>query len=335
MRTLGSCVLALSLLFIISACRDHSMGQSNHHLRSFTRDQVGEVIRYHHEPVSPSNITKTLQAESDGYTRYRVSIFDECGDAIPAIWLTPKRIKPPYPVMICHQGHAPGMYISVGEIRNERDSQLIAGGRDLALQAISHGWAALALEQYGFGEQAVDSLSCNHLSLNMSLRGKSMIGRRARDVSLAIDFLETLDDVDLSRLACIGNSSGGTTTYFAAAMDDRIKMAIVSCSFCTYADSWLRYPHCACGYVPGLLQIADMPDLARLIAPRHLLIVAGKQDYLADISGVRRGFTIAEKIYREAGAVGHIRLLEGDDGHQFYPDLSWPVIEDFKTRLRQ
>jgi pimeloyl-ACP methyl ester carboxylesterase len=90
----------------------------------------------------------------------------------------------------------------------------------------------------------------------------------------AIDFLATQPDLDMGRIGCMGNSMGGTVSFYAARVDPRIRLVVVSCSFCTFADSWLSRPHCVCGYLPGILQAADTPDLAGLIAPRHLLIVA-------------------------------------------------------------
>ena len=232
--------------------------------------------------------------------------------------------------MICLQGHAPGMYISIGEARSDRDRQLIAGGRDIAIQAVSHGWAALTVEQRGFGEQTAEDLSCNHLSLNGLMQGKPMIGQRVLDISYAIDFLHTQDSIRLDNIACMGNSAGGTTSYFAACVDPRIQLAVVSCSFCTYGKSWLKYPHCACGYLPGLLDVADMPDLAELIAPRHLLIIAGKEDYLADIEGVRDGYQKARHLFQKYNAVYHVVLAEGDGGHRFYPKLAWSYIDHYR-----
>ncbi|HZH72001.1 MAG TPA: hypothetical protein VFD91_05885 [Mariniphaga sp.] len=71
-----------------------------------------------------------------------------------------------------------------------------------------------------------------------------------------------------------------------------------------------------------------MPDIAALIAPRKLIIIAGKQDHLADIEGVREGFTIAQNAYQKIDRGENIILLEGEGGHMFYPDLAWPVIQE-------
>ena len=135
------------------------------------------------DPISEKlTYTKTLQAEKKNYLLYRVVIQLGNQDSIPAFYLIPKHMSPPFPAMICLQGHAPGMYISIGETRSDRDQQLIAGGRDIAIQAVNHGWAALAVEQRGFGEQAAADVSCNHQSLNYALMGKTMLGQRVSDI---------------------------------------------------------------------------------------------------------------------------------------------------------
>ena len=73
----------------------------------------------------------------------RIRFTAEPGEDVPGWLLKPKGAKAPLPVMICLQGHSPGMHISIGEARNEAERRSIAGGRDLALQAVAQGWAAL------------------------------------------------------------------------------------------------------------------------------------------------------------------------------------------------
>ena len=182
----------------------------------------------------------------------------------------------------------------------------------------------------GLGEKATEGATCNDVSLRELMKGRPMLGQRVFDIMRGVDFIETQPDLDAQLIGSLGNSGGGTATYFAAAVDERIKLAVVSCSFSTYERSWLKHPHCACGYLPGLLEVADMPDLAELIAPRRLIIVAGKEDYLADIEGVRAGFATAQTFYTPHQASENVTLLEGDGGHQFYPDLAWPAIDQFK-----
>ena len=285
-------------------------------------------------PVHPAgalNAVVERDSETDGYEMEKIRFTAEPGETVPGYLLRPRNVSAPQPVMICLQGHSPGMHISIGVAKGPRDRDAIAGGRDLALQAVSRGWAALVIEQRGFGERSERNATCNDTALRALHRGRPLTGQRVFDVMRAIDFIGTHRGLDASRIACVGNSTGGTVSFYAACVEPRIKLAVVSCSFCTFEDSWLSLPHCACGYLPGVMQAADMPDLAGLIAPRKLLIVAGKKDHLARFEGVEAGFRRAREIFAAAGSPNHVRLVAGDGGHQFYPELAWPAVQEMMT----
>ncbi len=324
-------LMVMGLLLIFSSCVSDKTKKDQPKVVSETRESLredlGKLMKIHGRTNDSLQLTFEAPKNHETYTQYRFH-FQSNEDRVPGYLVIPKNLEPPYPVMVCLQGHAPGMFISLGEYRNHREKKLVEGGRDLAIQAIDRGWVALVIEQKGFGERQLDSLTCNHQSLNELMQGRTMLGERVYDISRTIDVIYALDSLDNSKIGIIGNSSGGTTAYYAAAMDPRIDIAVVSCSFSTFETSWLKYPHCSCGYVPGLMQLADMADLAQLISPRNLIIVAGDRDYLADIQGVREGFAVAQQFYQEDGADENIMLIVGKGGHQFYPEKTWPVITE-------
>ena len=290
------------------------------------RARLRSILVLPNAPSGPLAERVERHRETAQYTMDRVQFTAEPGEVVPGWLLKPKSARGPRPVMICLQGHSPGMHISIGEARNEAEQKSIAGGRDLALQAVANGWAALVIEQRGFGERARPGVKCNDAALFALHEGRPLTGQRVFDVMRAIDFVATQRDLDPVRIGCIGNSTGGTVSFYAACVEPRIALAVVSCSFCTYQDSWLSIPHCACGYLPGIVPIADMPDLAGLVAPRRLLIVAGREDNVARIAGVERGYRQAREIFAAAGVANRVRLVVGEGGHQFYPQEAWPVI---------
>jgi hypothetical protein len=59
--------------------------------------------------------------------------------------------------------------------------------------------------------------------------------------------------------------------------------------------------HCADNYIPGILRYFEMGDLACLIAPRPLVVVAGRQDDISPIKGVRETFDTIQRIYEAKG----------------------------------
>jgi len=292
------------------------------------RKRLVDILALPAGPHGPLDARIERQEKNEQYTLDRLEFTSEPGEVVPGYLLLPKNGQPPYPVMICLQGHSPGMHISIGRANTQRDQRSIDGGRDIAVQAVARGWAAFAIEQRGFGERAEKGVACRDASLRALHCGRPITGGRVLDVMRAIDLIESRTDLDERRVGCMGNSAGGTVTFYAACVEPRIRLAVVSCAFCPFAHSWLALPaRCACGYLPGIYAVADMPDLAGLIAPRHLLVVAATRDSLAPVESVQRGFQTVQAAFQAAGVPDHARLVVGDGGHQFYPEIAWPVIQ--------
>src|SRR3712207_9278492 len=95
--------------------------------------------------------------------------------------------------------------------------------------------------------------------------GRSLLGRRVWDTLRAIDYLQTRPEVDAERIGIMGISGGGMVTLFASALDERLRAAVISGYLCTFEGSIMSIYHCLCNYVPGLLQDAEMYDIAAML----------------------------------------------------------------------
>lgn len=258
---------------------------------------------------------------------------------VPCHLLLPKASKGPFPVVICLQGHTSGMHLSIGRAIEDGDVASIEEGNDFGVQAVRHGLAALVMEQRCFGERRdgrppevhlIPGGRCQHASMTALLLGRTMIGERAWDVCRAVDVLTSgeFDEVDAGRVGCMGNSGGGTTTLFASCLDQRITAVMPSCYVCTFRDSIASIDHCVDNYVPGILKYFEMGDLAGLLVPRPLVVVAGREDPIFPIRGVEETFETMQEIYRERGAADRCRLIVGEGGHRFYPEQAWPAFKE-------
>ena len=161
------------------------------------------------------------------------------------------------------------------------------------------------------------------------LSGRTLLGGRVWDIMKLIDVLgeHFSDKVDVNRVYCMGNSGGGTATFYSAALDKRIKAAIPSCAFATFSGSIGAMYHCACNYVPGISKYFDMAEIAGLIAPRPLVIVSGKEDKIFPLSTAEHEFTRLKEIYYKSSAFpGNCVHVKGDGGHRFYQK---PAYEEF------
>lgn len=267
------------------------------------------------------------------YNEIRFEVETEPGFFVPAHMLIPKELKSgeKLPAVICLQGHSTGMHISLGRKKFPNDS--CDGDRDFAIQAVSRGYIAIAVEQRGMGELSStiknDGPMCYQVVLEALMCGRTIQGERINDIMCMVDALEQFDCVDADRIAIMGNSGGGTTSYHAAALEPRIKVVMPCCSFCTYEDSILSMFHCSCNYVPGISAEMEMPDLAMLIAPRPLIIINGERDPIFPLEAANRAFETVKKIYIAAGKPDNCRHIIGDGEHRFYADDSWPIFERY------
>ncbi|MFA9478824.1 alpha/beta hydrolase family protein [Phycisphaerales bacterium AB-hyl4] len=251
---------------------------------------------------------------------------------MPMYWCLPAETQAPLPVMICLQGHTTGMHCSIGvRFEDESVSEPAGNDRDFALQCLERGVAALCIEQRGFGERR-DSVErqcdCQHMAMRALMLGRTLVGERVADVNLACRWLADQPAVDTSRIGIMGNSGGGTTSIYAAALLKAIHLAVPSCSFGRWYDTWFTGSRCVCGYVPGMLHHLDLPDVLALHAPRPVVVVGGEQDYHCPGAPLRQAFDDLRTRYRAAGAADACHLTVGPEGHRFYADLAWPKILD-------
>lgn len=260
---------------------------------------------------------------------------------VPAYVCLPKNIDPPYAFVICLQGHSSGMHNSIGVQKEDETQPMdVPGDRDFGLGCMRRGVAALCIEQRSFGErkerkqECISQNGCHDATAQALLLGRTLIGERVFDVDRGIDYLASRGDADMSNVGVMGNSGGGTTALFAAALLPRIAYAMPSCYFCTFADSLMSIYHCMDNYIPGLLKYAEMSDVAGLIAPKPLVLVAGVEDPIFPIGGTRRAFKELKKIYAASGFKDRCHLVEGAEGHRFYANEAWPVLLDEIERLK-
>ena len=274
----------------------------------------------------------TDRREMDGYTRETITFWSRPGLRVIGYFLLPKRFQAPGPAMLCLPGHGRGVDDIVG-IEEDGSQRAKWGGyqNDFALQAAANGFAALAIEQFGFGHRRDDrarqggpgNSSCQPAAGSALLLGETMIGWRVYDAMRAMDYLLTRPEVDGSRIGCVGISGGGTTTLHVAAVDTRFALAFVSGYFNTLRDSLYSIPHCMDNYIPGLLQYAEMWDIAGLVAPRPFFAESGTKDGIFPVAATRRAFAELGAIYRVFGAEDRIGLHVFRGEHAFNGKRGW------------
>ncbi len=283
----------------------------------------------------PLQVHVEKEEQKDGYKQIRFTFESEVGTTVPCYLLLPNGEKK-YPLAITLQGHSTGFHNSIGEIQYPQDEAYQPRGA-FAVQAVQNGFAALAIEQRGLGEQKsplTHGQNCQNVFTTALLLGRTIIGERVWDISRAIDaVLSTFAQIDGEKIVVTGNSGGGTAAYYAACYDERISISAPSCAFCPYKYSILSVWHCGCNYIPNAYRFFEMQDLAALIAPKSLIVVAGEKDVEFPIEGVKIGYKRVEEIYRAAGVTEKCRLVVTPREHWWCEDLVWSAIVEESNRL--
>lgn len=259
----------------------------------------------------------------------RFTFQSEAGYRVPCHMLLPDGVENP-PVMICLQGHSTGMHISLGRAKFDGDEETIKGGdRDFCVRAVAEGFAAVALEQRTMGESRnAESFGCYNSTMTALLMGRTTIGERVWDVSRLIDVLKAhfADRVDTDCISLMGNSGGGTVTAYAAALEDRLALAMPSCAMCAFTESIGAMKHCTCNYVPKMAEYFDMGDLMAMACPKYFVQVSGVHDTGFFFTGAQKVYEDGKRAYEAAGAADRCVFVRGEEGHRFYADLAWPEV---------
>lgn len=283
--------------------------------------------------LSPKRLDVTPEAD---HTRETWVVETEPGFRVPFYLLLPDAVEPPYPVVVALHGHGhTGKEVYAGRFETESQRESIEEGeRDIGVQAVRRGYAAIVPDMRGFSDLsyhedfAEGTHSCRTMQMHAQLFGRTLVGERSWDVTRLVDFADTADRLDADRIAVTGNSGGGTVTLFAGAIDERIDVVAPASYFCTFADSIGSLHHCECNYIPGLLGLGEMWDVAGLVAPRPFLAINGQDDHIFPIEATRHAFDRLSEIYAENGAADRCELFVGSQGHRYYKDGAWPFITD-------
>jgi dienelactone hydrolase len=264
--------------------------------------------------------------EEEGLIREKVVFQSEEKVSVPAYVLVPKGISKPAPTVVALHGHGRGkvdisFHPETPEEKNRAEGMVnYAYGRRMA----EHGYITFIPDQSCFGERMEQQdrdknklWSCRHVAVCYEMFGKTVLGQRVWDVMRSIDYLETRPEVDANRIACVGCSGGGTATLFSAALEERIKVAIVSGYFNTFRDCIMAMDHCECNYVPGILKYGEMYDVAGLIAPRPLLVESGTEDPIFPVQGSKFAYEKLEPVYELLGVPERLDRDIFEGGHMF------------------
>jgi dienelactone hydrolase len=286
------------------------------------------------EPEQPVATAVLDTEQCDGYRRRHLRYAGAFGGTGTAYLLIPDGAPgTARPGLLCLHGHGGnlGKALVVGLPPDAEAAATI--GRlhyDFAVAFAKRGYVTLAPDALGFGERAPDRSGGYHTAMGLVAEylGRSLTGLRLLDDRRALTVLAAQPEVDGRRLGAVGLSEGGKRALFLAALDGRVRAAVVSGYFTTLRREVLAWRRLQgwdlCNHLFGLLGLCDLPDIAALVAPRPLLVQNGRQDRLYGVEAVEAGFATVRRAYA-VGAEPACTLDLFDGEHVFHlpPAEAW------------
>ncbi len=269
--------------------------------RARTRARLDALLGAHPAAV-PLDLETTEEVDCGSYSRARIVFDVEDTMSVPAYLLVPhaRREVAPGPAVLAVHGHGPGKALVCG-------IEPGGAGDDYAHVLASLGYVVLAPDLRGFGERSEwmppDHYHCDWDLVCATMAGVVPLERNLWDLGRALDVLCAHPLVDSTRVGAAGLSYGGTCTLFLAALDDRVRVAIVS----GYLSSWraahtIPWNMCGSQVMPGQLGEIEHLDIAALVAPRPLLVESGTDDMIFPVASARATVDRLRTLYARLGA---------------------------------
>jgi len=342
-------------------------------VRAWKRDARGkllELLHYAPPPCDPRPETVERVDRGD-YVQERVYFNTTPDVRAPAFVLIPKKARRPAPGIVALHDHG-GFYLWGKEKLLEQDDEhpvltdfkrQYYGGKSIASELARAGYVVVVIDMFYWGERRMllagdppdwrerpRSITPERIEAFNRRSGESeqLVGRTIFSAGFTwagamfwddvrtVDYLLSRPEVDPARIGCVGLSVGGVRSAHLAALDDRIRAAVVVGWMTSFPAQLERHVRNTIGHtklVPGLYRYLDYPDVASLAMPTPLLVINGSKDALFEPSGVRASFEKLAACYAKAGVPERLRTRLYDTPHEFNLEMQAEAWSWLATHL--
>jgi dienelactone hydrolase len=200
-----------------------------------------------------------------------------------------------------------------------------------------HGYVCLMIDTIQLGELAgVHHGTRRFGQFWWNSRGYTPAGVEAWNGLRALDYLQSRPEVDPEKIGMTGRSGGGAYTWYTAALDDRIKVAVPVAGITdlhNHVVDGVVKGHCDCMFLVNTYRW-DYAKLAALLAPRPLLLANSDKDTIFPLDGVLRVHGELARLYALHKASDKLGLLITEGPHKDTQDLQVPAFRWFNRWLK-
>jgi dienelactone hydrolase len=249
---------------------------------------------------TPLNAQIFDKIERDDYTVEKVYF-----EAFPGFFTTGNLYRPkgktgPFPGIVSPHGHW-------GRGRLENVELGSIPGR--CINFAKQGYVIFAYDMIGYNDSG-QQITHRYGGAREWLWGLSAMGLQLLNAIRAVDFLQSLPDVDPEQLGCTGASGGGTQTFMLMAIDERVKVAAPVNMISAHMQGG-----CLCENAPNLRLDLSNLEIGGMMAPRPLLLVSATGDWTVNTPTVE--YPAIRSIYAHFDAEDRVHQVQVDAAHNY------------------
>ncbi|MCC6493132.1 MAG: dienelactone hydrolase family protein, partial [Pirellulales bacterium] len=311
------------------------------HVEQATGPVPGEAFRV------PLDLKVLEEVDCGSYVRRKIAYNVDPQDRVESYLLIPKKLSGKTPAILALHGTNPfGKELVVGlvDVLPASDAERTRRqyyGKELA----ERGYIVLAPDYWYYGLYRGKYRTARGEKYDPHQRGYATAAMKGVwNHMRSIDVLETMPEVDASRIGSIGHSLGGYNTLFLGLFDPRVKVMVSSAGYNAFPDyaaskygggdlsNWGIDKHLRrirTVYGNDVKQVPfDFPELLAALAPRPVFTSAPTRDDYFDLPGVLKCLDIARPVYALFGGEGNLEIQSPDDRHTF-PDAQRQAAYEF------
>ncbi|HEV3345162.1 MAG TPA: prolyl oligopeptidase family serine peptidase [Pirellulales bacterium] len=277
---------------------------------------------------TPPAATVTSSLTGDGYIVDKLHY-----QSLPGLYVTGNLYRP----AAVKQGEKlPAVFYVCGHSGRGRNGNKVAF-QSHGIWFARHGYICLIVDTLQLGEIA----AFHHGTYNLGRwwwhsRGYTPAGVEAWNGVRGIDYLVGRPDVDADRIAVTGISGGGAATFWIAAADERVKVAVPVSGMAdleSYVPNRVINGHCDCMFLYNTFQW-PWTRIASLVAPRPLLFVNSDQDAIFPMDANERIINRLERVYSLYGRGDRVDAVVSIGGHAYRQDIRQAAFGFINAHLK-
>jgi murein DD-endopeptidase MepM/ murein hydrolase activator NlpD/dienelactone hydrolase len=225
------------------------------------------------------------------------------------------------------QGRVPGIVSISGHTHVSKAADYV---QQRNVNLVKRGCVVLAYDYFGYGDRKTGDHPNHPRGANghdirtFSYSRRTATALEVLDAIRALDVLTARAEVDPERIGFTGESGGSNSTYWIAALDPRVKLAVPVSSVSTF-DYWIRTDANWDWHQrpPGIRRLADIGTLLALHAPNPLVVISSKRgtdDEEFPLDEAEKSYRWARHVYALLGAENAATHYESTTAHGYQED---------------